>query len=97
KMVDVIKQIRFETFEKHRAEILSRQGIGEAAVKEFIDDLRQEHLASIGQLSLVLEATSICGLGRVVHVPIQTVLKHFPEEIEQHLRGEWVGDESIKG
>ena len=30
---------------------------------------------------------SICGLGQVVHVPIASVMKHFPEEVEAHARG----------
>jgi NADH:ubiquinone oxidoreductase subunit F (NADH-binding) len=27
---------------------------------------------------------SICGLGQIVHAPIASVLKHFPEQIEAH-------------
>ena len=42
---------------------------------------------TIERLTQVLSMTSICGLGKVVHVPIQTVLKYWPEEIESHRKG----------
>jgi hypothetical protein len=29
---------------------------------------------------------SICGLGQVVHRPIESVLRHFREELEMHLK-----------
>ena len=32
-----------------------------------------------------MKLTSICGLGQVVPVPITSVMKHFPEEIDEHL------------
>ena len=38
------------------------------------------------ELSHALRLTSICGLGQVVPVPMASVLKHFPEEVEAHLR-----------
>jgi NADH:ubiquinone oxidoreductase subunit F (NADH-binding) len=34
-----------------------------------------------------LKMTSICGLGQVVHVPITSVMKHFPAEVDGHLKG----------
>jgi NADH:ubiquinone oxidoreductase subunit F (NADH-binding) len=88
KMVDVIKLIRDESFEANKAEFARRQGVGDAAVNELVGELKREHLSTIERLSIVLESTSICGLGRVVHLPIQTVLKHFPDEVDRHLRGE---------
>jgi NADH:ubiquinone oxidoreductase subunit F (NADH-binding)/NADH:ubiquinone oxidoreductase subunit E len=42
-------------------------------------------LAEIDRLSLTLDLTSICGLGQVVPSPIQSLLKYFRPEVEQHL------------
>ncbi|HMC76230.1 MAG TPA: NAD(P)H-dependent oxidoreductase subunit E [Vicinamibacterales bacterium] len=39
------------------------------------------------QLCHALKMASICGLGQVVHVPIASVMKHFPEEVEAHAKG----------
>jgi NADH:ubiquinone oxidoreductase subunit F (NADH-binding) len=39
------------------------------------------------ELCHALKMTSICGLGQVVHVPITSVMKHFPQEVEAHLKG----------
>ncbi|HUF23828.1 MAG TPA: NAD(P)H-dependent oxidoreductase subunit E [Vicinamibacterales bacterium] len=38
------------------------------------------------ELSHALRLTSICGLGQVVPVPIASVLKHFGDEVEAHVR-----------
>jgi len=46
---------------------------------------RSKDIAEIDRLSLTLDLTSICGLGQVVPSPIQSVLKHFREEVDQHL------------
>jgi NADH:ubiquinone oxidoreductase subunit F (NADH-binding) len=43
-------------------------------------------LESIPRLEELLEKGSICGLGQVVARPIQTVLKHWPDEVEAHLK-----------
>ncbi|MGH9774584.1 MAG: NAD(P)H-dependent oxidoreductase subunit E [Candidatus Acidiferrales bacterium] len=40
----------------------------------------------IDELSEAMRLTSICGLGQVVPAPIASVLKHFPEEVEAHLK-----------
>jgi NADH:ubiquinone oxidoreductase subunit F (NADH-binding)/NADH:ubiquinone oxidoreductase subunit E len=37
------------------------------------------------ELSSAMKLTSICGLGQVVPVPIASVLKHFPEVVEEHV------------
>ena len=37
------------------------------------------------ELASAMKLTSICGLGQVVPVPIVSVLKHFPEVVEEHL------------
>ncbi len=36
-------------------------------------------------LSAVLRMTSICGLGQIAPAPIQSVMKHFPERMREHL------------
>jgi NADH:ubiquinone oxidoreductase subunit F (NADH-binding)/NADH:ubiquinone oxidoreductase subunit E len=46
---------------------------------------RPEHLTLIDDLAHALTLTSICGLGQVVPVPIQSVLTHFRQEIDDHL------------
>jgi len=38
------------------------------------------------ELTHALRLTSICGLGQVVPVPIVSVLKHFRDEVEAHVR-----------
>ena len=30
--------------------------------------------------------TSICGLGQIVHAPITSVLQHFPDVVEDHMK-----------
>ena len=44
-------------------------------------------LALVEELSHALRLTSICGLGQVVPVPIASVMKHFPDEVEAHVSG----------
>jgi NADH:ubiquinone oxidoreductase subunit F (NADH-binding)/NADH:ubiquinone oxidoreductase subunit E len=39
----------------------------------------------LDELSSAMKLTSICGLGQVVPVPIASVLKYFPEVVEEHL------------
>ena len=43
-------------------------------------------LNEIERLSETMMMTSICGLGQVVHRPIESVLRHFREELEAHLK-----------
>jgi NADH:ubiquinone oxidoreductase subunit F (NADH-binding)/NADH:ubiquinone oxidoreductase subunit E len=40
----------------------------------------------LGELTSAMKLTSICGLGQVVPVPIASVLKHFPEVVDDHLQ-----------
>jgi formate dehydrogenase beta subunit len=47
--------------------------------------LRRQELGVISELSDVMGITSICGLGQVAANPIASVLKYFPEEVENHL------------
>ena len=41
--------------------------------------------AILRDLSQVLRLTSICGLGQIAPAPIQSVMKHFPELMREHL------------
>jgi NADH-quinone oxidoreductase subunit F len=43
------------------------------------------NLDIIGELARAMSLTSICGLGQIAANPITTVMKHFPEELEEHL------------
>jgi NADH:ubiquinone oxidoreductase subunit F (NADH-binding)/NADH:ubiquinone oxidoreductase subunit E len=42
-------------------------------------------LTLIDELCQAMNLTSICGLGQIVPAPIQSVLKHFREEVEAHV------------
>jgi NADH:ubiquinone oxidoreductase subunit F (NADH-binding) len=44
-------------------------------------------MALYAELCHAMKMTSICGLGQVVHMPIASVLTHFPGEIEAHATG----------
>lgn len=42
-------------------------------------------LRLLDDLSSAMKLTSICGLGQIVPAPIQSVLKHFPEVVNEHI------------
>jgi NADH:ubiquinone oxidoreductase subunit F (NADH-binding) len=42
-------------------------------------------LALVDELCQAMSLTSICGLGQIVPAPVQSVLKHFREEIDAHV------------
>ncbi len=42
-------------------------------------------LALIDELCQAMSLTSICGLGQIVPAPVQSVLKHFREEVNAHV------------
>ena len=42
--------------------------------------------ALLQELSSAMKLASICGLGQIAPVPIQSVMKHFPEQIEAHIQ-----------
>jgi len=46
---------------------------------------RPQDIAEINRLADTLNLTSICGLGQVVPSPIQSVLKYFRSEVDDHL------------
>jgi NADH:ubiquinone oxidoreductase subunit F (NADH-binding)/NADH:ubiquinone oxidoreductase subunit E len=45
-------------------------------------------LAPVSDVAEAMSLTSICGLGQAASVPVTSVLKHFPEEIERYLSHE---------
>ena len=64
-------------------DLLARWTQGNVADAQYRADL-----ALLDDLSLAMSQTSICGLGQIVPAPIQSVLKHFREEVDAHvLRG----------
>jgi NADH:ubiquinone oxidoreductase subunit F (NADH-binding)/NADH:ubiquinone oxidoreductase subunit E len=42
-------------------------------------------VALLSELSHALKTASICGLGQIAPVPIQSVMKHFPDVVSEHL------------
>jgi NADH:ubiquinone oxidoreductase subunit F (NADH-binding) len=42
-------------------------------------------LALVDELSNAMKLASICGLGQFAHSPITSVMKHFREEVEDHI------------
>ncbi len=43
-------------------------------------------LLLLDELSFAMKLTSICGLGQIVPAPIQSVLKHFPQVVDEHVK-----------
>lgn len=48
-------------------------------------DYKPEDQKILADLSTALRLTSICGLGQIAPAPIQSVMKHFPEIMREHL------------
>jgi len=42
-------------------------------------------VALLDELSQAMSLSSICGLGQIVPAPIQSVRKHFREEVDAHV------------
>jgi NADH:ubiquinone oxidoreductase subunit F (NADH-binding) len=40
----------------------------------------------IDELSAAMAQTSICGLGQIAPAPVQSVIRHFRDEIDAHVR-----------
>jgi NADH-quinone oxidoreductase subunit F len=60
-------------------EILTRWAQSNISESQFSADLKL-----VDDLSAAMSQTSICGLGQIVPAPIQSVLKHFRPEVEDH-------------
>lgn len=58
-------------------DILTRWTYGESGKND---------LAMIDELFKAMRLTSICGLGQIVHAPLASILKHFPEVVGDHLK-----------
>jgi NADH:ubiquinone oxidoreductase subunit F (NADH-binding) len=43
-------------------------------------------LQLLDELSFAMKLTSICGLGQIVPAPILSVLKHFPQVVDEHVK-----------
>ena len=55
-------------------------------------EYRESDQQTLRELSHTMKFASICGLGQIAPVPIESVMKHFPEQIEAHIeRRECVG------
>jgi len=61
-------------------DLLVRWTRGGVAEKQYRGDL-----ALIEELCQTMSLTSICGLGQIVPAPVQSVLKHFRDEIDAHV------------
>ncbi|MGH9742464.1 MAG: NAD(P)H-dependent oxidoreductase subunit E [Candidatus Acidiferrum sp.] len=61
-------------------DLLVRWTHGGVAEKQYGADL-----GLIDELCAAMSLTSICGLGQIVPAPVQSVLKHFREEIDGHV------------
>jgi NADH:ubiquinone oxidoreductase subunit F (NADH-binding) len=61
-------------------DLLTRWTDGRGTGSDWAEDLNL-----VRQLSDAMRLTSICGLGQIVPAPIESVLKHFGEEVEAHL------------
>jgi NADH:ubiquinone oxidoreductase subunit F (NADH-binding)/NADH:ubiquinone oxidoreductase subunit E len=61
-------------------EILTRWTQGKLSESQFVADLKL-----VEDLSAAMSQTSICGLGQIVPAPIQSVLKHFRQEVDAHV------------
>ena len=45
----------------------------------------KDDMQILKELSTAMSLASICGLGQIVPAPIQSILKHFPEVVDDHL------------
>ena len=45
-----------------------------------------EGLGVVEDLARAMSLTSICGLGQIAANPMKTLMKHFPEELDEHVR-----------
>ena len=62
------------------ADLLARWTRSGLSEREYRADL-----ALVDELCAAMSQTSICGLGQIVPAPVQSVLKHFRDEIDAHV------------
>ena len=46
----------------------------------------KEDLKVMDELFKAMRLTSICGLGQIIHAPVASILKHFPDVVDAHLK-----------
>jgi NADH:ubiquinone oxidoreductase subunit F (NADH-binding)/NADH:ubiquinone oxidoreductase subunit E len=51
------------------------------------DHLGAESLQTINELNDVLAFASLCGLGQMAPNPVRALMRHFPNEVDEHVRG----------
>ncbi|HXP17554.1 MAG TPA: NADH-ubiquinone oxidoreductase-F iron-sulfur binding region domain-containing protein [Terriglobales bacterium] len=49
-------------------------------------DSAGDDMQVINELFKAMRLTSICGLGQIVHAPLESVIRHFPSVIDEHLK-----------
>jgi NADH:ubiquinone oxidoreductase subunit F (NADH-binding)/NADH:ubiquinone oxidoreductase subunit E len=64
--------------------------LGTARLAEMLEEImhgrgRKEHLDMIHELGDAMALASICGLGQIAPAPIASVIKNFPQEVEDHI------------
>jgi len=52
------------------------------------DHLGADSLHTINELNDVLAFASLCGLGQMAPNPVRALMKHFPDEVDEHVRGQ---------
>jgi NADH:ubiquinone oxidoreductase subunit F (NADH-binding) len=52
------------------------------------DHLGADSLHTIIELNDVLAFASLCGLGQMAPNPVNALMKHFPDEVDEHVRGQ---------
>ena len=65
--------------------------VGSQKLVDLLDEItggkyHQPDLEIVDELARAMSLTSICGLGQIAANPMKTVMKHFPEELEEHLK-----------
>ena len=56
-----------------------------------------DQMPLLEELSQMMQSASLCGLGQIAPVPVLSVIKHFPEQIKEHLeQRRCVGDVCFK-
>lgn len=50
-------------------------------------ELEREGLDGVTDLEWAMSQASICGLGMIAANPLVTVMKHFPDDVDKHLKG----------
>ena len=51
------------------------------------DHLGADSLDTINALNDILAFASLCGLGQMAPNPVRALMKHFPVEVDEHVRG----------